>query len=218
MAGPTTRPLNLLPQSALILTGPVDHPDWNYRPLLGRVQRMRFRMILDLLGDTHHRRILEIGYGSGVFLPELARRCDEVHGVDIHPHTDEVTTRLAAYGVRATLARAGAEKLPYDDGYFDCAVAVSTLECVTDIEAACREIRRVLAPGGVLAVVTPGATPLWDLALRVTTRVDASLYGDGRQRLRPALDRHFRPAREIAVPRVGGRALRLYTGLRLEAP
>ncbi|MEV0733912.1 class I SAM-dependent methyltransferase [Polymorphospora sp. NPDC050346] len=212
-----TRPLHLLPRSALLLTGPVDHPDWNYRPLLGRVQQLRFRMILDLLGDTHHRRILEIGYGSGVFLPELARRCDEIHGVDIHPHAGEVTTRLAAYGVAANLAQAGAEDLPYDDGHFDCVVAVSTLECVPRIDDACREIRRVLAPGGTLVMVTPGVSPLWDLALRMTTRVDASLYGDGRQRLRPALDRHFRPAREIAVPRVGGRPVRLYTGLRLEA-
>jgi ubiquinone/menaquinone biosynthesis C-methylase UbiE len=212
------RELRLLPASSLLLTGPVDHPDWNYRPLLGRVQRMRFRMVQDLLGGARHRRLLEVGYGSGVFLPELARWCDELHGIDTHPHADEVTARLATHGVRAHLSTGGAEALPYEDGFFDAAVAVSTLECVDEVERACAELRRVLAPTGVLVVVTPGVTPLWDLALRVTTRVDASLYGDGRQRLLPALGRHFRSTRQIRVPRLGGSALRLYTGLRMEVP
>lgn len=209
--------IELLPETAVHPTSPIDHPQWNFRPLISAVQRMRFRMALTLLGDEHFGRLLEIGYGSGIFLPALARRCDELHGVDPHPMTAQVREALRGCAVQATLASGDAEALPYDTGYFDCAVAVSTLEYVTGIDAACREIRRVLAPGGVLVVVTPGATPLWNLALRIATRQGPGQYGDRRQKLQPALRRHFRPVRQVRVPPVGGDALRLYTGLRLSA-
>ena len=63
--------LKLLPREALIQTGEVDHADWNYRPLLGMIQRLRFRLILRILAGRKYHRLLEIGYGSGVFMPEL---------------------------------------------------------------------------------------------------------------------------------------------------
>jgi tRNA G46 methylase TrmB len=69
-----SRQLSLLPPSALLRTGPVDHADWNYRPLIGTVQRIRFRLVCRLLGNGRFDRLLEIGYGSGVFMPELAKR------------------------------------------------------------------------------------------------------------------------------------------------
>ncbi|GAA3815632.1 hypothetical protein GCM10022226_40500 [Sphaerisporangium flaviroseum] len=211
----SSRPLNLLPRSALRCTSPVDHPGWNYRPLLGHVQRLRFRIILDLLSGMRFGRLLEIGYGSGVFMPELALRCEALHGADPHDMADDVSAALARHDVKATLTRAGVESLPYETGFFDCVVSVSALEYVLDIDAACREIRRVLAPGGTLAVVTPGATPLWNLALRVATKEGPGQYADRREKLQPALREHFHLTREIRAPHFGGTALRLYTGLRL---
>ncbi|WP_158839295.1 class I SAM-dependent methyltransferase [Saccharothrix deserti] len=212
-----TRPLKLLPKAGLTPTSTVDHPHWNYLPLLRSVQRLRFRIIVELLGDTHFDRLLEIGYGSGVFMPELARHCDELHGIDPHPKRREVEANLARHGMNATLATATAESLPYDTGFFDCLVSVSTLEYVPDLEAACREMRRVLRPGGALVVCTPGATSIWDLPLRVLTREGPSQYGDRREKLQPTLRDQFDLVREIRVPSLGAGALRLYTGLRLRA-
>jgi ubiquinone/menaquinone biosynthesis C-methylase UbiE len=206
--------VKLLPRSALVCTSEVDHPDWNYRPLLRGVQRLRFRIALELLAGTRYDRLLEIGYGSGVFMPSLAERCADLHGVDPHPHRDEVEKNLARHGVPATLTQAGVESLPYPDGHFDGAVTISALEYVPDIGAACREIRRVLVPGGVFAVVTPGATPLWDLALRLSTGESPTQYADRRQKLQPALREHFQVVREVRTPRLGPR---LYTGLCLRA-
>jgi SAM-dependent methyltransferase len=174
-------------------------------------------MAVSLLGRQRHNRLLEIGYGSGVFLPELERHCDELHGVDPHPMAGQVREGLARQGIRAELATAPAEELPYPDAFFSCAVAISALECVPGIEAACREIRRVLVPKGVLVVVTPGATPLWDLALRLTTGENASLYAGRRERLQSVLHEHFRVTEQVRVPPFGGRFLRLYTGMRLQA-
>lgn len=210
--------LKLLPKSALVRTSDVDHPDWNYRPLLGAVQRLRFRMVRKLLADSTFDRLLEIGYGSGVFMPELARHCTDLHGIDPHPHRTAVGTHLARQGITATLAQGSVESLPYEDNHVDCAVAISTLEYVPDIDAACRELRRVLTPNGVLAVVTPGVNRLWDLALRLSTGESPAQYADRRQQLQPALRRHFTLVREVRVPTASHPAVRLYTGLLLSSP
>lgn len=207
--------LKLLPPSALIKTGPVDHAHWNFLPALGLVQRLRFRIICRLLDGLKPARLLELGYGSGVFMPELASRCAELHGLDLHEKHDAVRQSLGMNGVDAQLRSGTAEHLPYDDGMFDCVVAVSVLEYVDDIERASSEITRVLAPAGKLVLVTPGSSPLWDVMLRLSTGESASQYSDRRQRLIPALRRAFAQDRELAVPALGGRALRLYTGLRL---
>lgn len=206
--------LELLPKSELIVTGPVDHADWNYRPLIGKVQRLRFRLIRRLLGAQTYGRLLEIGYGSGVFMPELSRHADELFGIDPHPMPAEVEAVLQKHGVKATLLTGSAEVLPYGDGFFDCVVSVSAIEYVEDIEAACLELRRVLKPGGRLLIATPGSSPLLDLALKASTGEDSGQYADRRQRLLPTLKRHFTVGKELAVPRFGGRFLRIYTGVR----
>ena len=205
--------LALLPEDALIRTGPVDKADWNYRPLIGTVQRTRFRLIQRLLGEQKSGRLLEIGYGSGVFMPELARHADELFGIDPHPMPTEVEAVLLKHGIKASLVSGSAEVLPYADEFFDCVVSVSAIEYVEDIEAGCREIRRVLKPGGRLVIATPGASPIWDLALRLSTGEDPGQYADRRERLLPTLRRPFTVQREIAVPRIGGRLVRLYSGV-----
>ena len=213
--GASDNELKLLPESALVRTGPVDHADWNYRPFIGTVQRIRFRLIRRLLAGRQFNRLLEIGYGSGVFMPELAQRSTELYGIDPHPMPREVEAALAKHGIKASLATAGAESLPFDDGFFDCAVSVSAIEYVDDIDRACRELIRVLRPGGIIAIATPGVSPIWDLALKLSTGESPKQYADRRQRLLPALKRHFAVEEEISVPRIGGRLVRLYTGVRL---
>ncbi len=204
----------LLPRSALMPTSPIDHPQWNYHPVLSRVQRWRFRMVQDLLGRRRYGRLLEVGYGSGVFMPELAQRCDELYGLDTHPHWEKVGARLAVNGVRARLAMGSVEDLPYEDETFDAIVAISMLEYVEGIDRACEEFTRVLKPGGALVVVTPGATPLWNLALSIATREGPGQYGDRRAMLQPTLRRHFDLVRQTRIPRLGPALIRLYTGLR----
>ena len=163
------RDLTLLPREALIKTNPVDEADWNFRPLLGWIQRKRFQLTVELLGAEHYHRLLEIGYGSGVFLTEIVRHCDELYGIDPHPMNQAVMDVLARRGVMAQLFSGDAATLPFDDHMFDCIVSVSAMEVVTDLEAACGEIRRVLTPEGVVVVVTPGTSALVDLGLKILT-------------------------------------------------
>lgn len=214
---PPNKPaLRLLPRRQLLKTGEVDHADWNFRPMLGAIIRRRYHLAVALLAGYHFGRLLEIGHGSGVFLPELAGYCDELHGIDVHDRHDEVTAALARAGVRVRLTKAGMEALPYADGFFDGLVAVSTLEFVPDLEAGCREARRVLRPGGTFVAVTPGVSPVADFGLRVLTGKSARRdFADRRQAVLPALRRHFRVERELTVPRLGRSLVHLYTAWKL---
>jgi SAM-dependent methyltransferase len=205
----------LLPPEDLVVTNPVDHADWNYKPLLGTIQRTRFRLIVRLLEGLKIDGLLEIGYGSGVFMPELVRHCKTIAGIDPHPRNAEVTAALARHHIQADLRSASAEEIPFPDASFDCLVSVSALEYIPDIDIGCREMLRVLKPGGYLIAVTPGFSPLVDFGLRVVTGEKPSQYGDRRARLLPALHANFDLDRHLQIPPLGGRFLRLYSALRL---
>jgi SAM-dependent methyltransferase len=209
--------VELLPVDKLVRTGPVDFAVWNYGGVLGWISRSRFRLVMKLLPTERVDRLLEIGYGSGVFMGQLARHCRELHGIDIHPHADTVRSKLDEVGIAAQTVQGSAERMPYPDGHFDCIVAVSALEFVEDIESAAREILRVLKPGGRLVLVTPGHSPVVDAGLYLLTRRSASEdYGGKRERLRRALDACLDVDREIGFPPGLGRWLRLYTALRMK--
>ena len=72
---------------------------------------------------------------------------------------------LATNGLAVDLRSASMTDMPFADSTFDCAVAISTMEFVDDIDRACAEVRRVLKPGGQLLVVTPSTSPLLDFGL-----------------------------------------------------
>jgi SAM-dependent methyltransferase len=210
--------LRLLPEQALLTTGAVDHDNWNYRPILGRIQRLRFDLVRSMLRDCHAQRLLEIGFGSGVFLPELARHADQLYGIDPHPFTEDVTQVLARHGVRAKLACGTATEMPYESGFFQTVVAVSALEFIDDLTQACREIKRVLAPGGIFTLVTPGHSPLLDFGLRIVTGVSPrDDFQVRRPRILPCLYREFVVDRRADYPPFA-HGIRLYTALRLSVP
>jgi ubiquinone/menaquinone biosynthesis C-methylase UbiE len=213
-----TSELDLLPPELLVRTSEIDRADWNYRLGLGAIQRARFRLARSLLGEERHGSLLEVGFGSGVFLPTLAQHCDELFAVDTHPHRAEVAERLAAYGVRASLHTASATALPFSAESFDVIVGVSCFEFIEGVDIACKEFKRVLRPGGYLVVVTPGHSPLLDWGLEMLTDASASEdFGDRRKPLATKLLDHFELAEHRSfLPGVFGRVLpRLYNGFRL---
>jgi len=217
--GYASQGLGLLPRELLLKTGPFDHADWNYQGLLGYLQRQRYYLARRLLPPQRVNRILEIGYGSGVFMPELQQHCDSLHGVDVHACKDEVAGKLRHAGVSATLNTASVEHLPFQDRIFDVAVAVSTLEFVQDISRSAREISRVLRPGGVAVVVTPGDHPLLDCALWLATGESAKRdFGDRRARLIPALAREMRLDKCLSFPFAFRAFPTLYFALRFVTP
>ena len=96
-------------------------------------------------------RVLDAGCGTGRFAAELADSgIARVWGVDQSP---EMLAVARAKTRRAEFREARLDSLPFKSGWFDAAVAWLVVHLV-DRPAAFAELRRVLAPGGRLAVVT----------------------------------------------------------------
>jgi len=208
--------VKLLPRELLVQTSPIDHADWNYRPVLGKLQRVRFQLIKSILGDTVKEDLLEVGYGSGVFFPELLEHTTRIAGIDIHTCEAEVREKLKSAGIDADVRSGDVCDMPFDDNSQDIVVAVSALEYVPDIDQACLEIKRVLRDGGLAAVVTPGKSPILDAGLKLLGGEDAEEnYGDRREKLLAALHRHFHVERIQRWPWPGIPWLTVYRVLRL---
>jgi ubiquinone/menaquinone biosynthesis C-methylase UbiE len=191
----------LLPREALLKTGDVDHAAWNYDGILGFVSRQRFGLVRSLLPKRRVRKLLEVGYGSGVFFPELAKYADELHGADIHDRPADVTAVLAKAGIPVQLVTAPAEKLPYQAASFDVVIAVSTFEFVSDARKAINELARVLRADGRVIVVTPGRSPILDLGLRLLTGESAADdFGDRRKLVVPTLTTEMQLDRSAYFP------------------
>jgi ubiquinone/menaquinone biosynthesis C-methylase UbiE len=59
------------------------------------------------------------------------------------------------------------EPLPFGDGSFDLVLCAEAIEHVRDVQLMLSEVRRVLRPGGTLALTTPGHSRLTALRLAV---------------------------------------------------
>jgi SAM-dependent methyltransferase len=208
--------VRLLKAELLIKTGEVDYADWNYRPFLGWIQRLRFKLVISFLNEVKCHRLLEVGYGSGIFMPELDRYCEELHGVDIHNKDQDIQNILEQVGIKTKLYSASIESTIFPSNFFDYVVAVSALEFVHNINAACKEIRRILKPEGFLIVITPGYSRIYDLSLKILTGESAKQdYGDRRELLLPILLEDFSIIQSLTFPPVIGRIVPLYNGLKL---
>jgi ubiquinone/menaquinone biosynthesis C-methylase UbiE len=97
-------------------------------------------------------RVLDVACGTGVLAREVAGRVGpsgRVVGLDLNPAMLEVARRLRP-GIE--WRQGDAVALPLEDAAFDVAVSQFAFLFVPDPVAALREMWRVLAPGGRLAV------------------------------------------------------------------
>jgi ubiquinone/menaquinone biosynthesis C-methylase UbiE len=208
--------LKLLPAGSILKTSRVDHADWNFRPLLGLIQRQRFKLILSLLSNCHCHRLLEVGYGSGVFMPELVQHCDDLYGIDIHDKNGPVNDILKSFDITAKLYNGSVESMPFSPNFFDGIVAVSTLDMVIDLDAACVEMQRVLRKGGFLTLVTPTSSPIADFGVKILTGENPKRdYSNRRQALLPTLLKYFTIQQRLTFPPLDSSVIRLYTALKL---
>jgi SAM-dependent methyltransferase len=107
-------------------------------------------------------RILDVGTGAGLLAIEAVRRWPGaiVTGLDGSAEMLAVAAATAAAelpagtGGRIEWIRGHAERLPFDDGTFDFVVSSFAFQLVPRLTAALDEARRVLRPGGRLALVT----------------------------------------------------------------
>lgn len=103
---------------------------------------------------------LDLGCGTGFFLPQLAPHCQQLHGLDLAPG---MLAQAAMRGSGALLLCGDAEQLPFADQSLDWIFSSLALQWCERPAQAFAELHRVLKPGGQLLFSTLLADSLWQL-------------------------------------------------------
>jgi ubiquinone/menaquinone biosynthesis C-methylase UbiE len=100
---------------------------------------------------------LDLGCGDGLLTGELSATV--VVGADVSPVALSRARERLPEAVDLVELEPG-EDLPFADNQFELVLCAETLEHVQDVQRLLSEVRRVLRPGGRLAVTTPAHTVL----------------------------------------------------------
>ena len=134
-----------------------------YDALIGRFLPTLAPAFADAAGVRVGMRALDVGCGPGGLTAELVRGLGAVAVSAINPSPPFVQAcRARLPGIDAVVGTA--EDLPFEDGQFDVALASLVVPFMTDPVAGVREMARVTAPGGAVALC------FWDLARMPTIR------------------------------------------------
>jgi len=132
---------------------------------------------------------LDVATGTGEMARLLAQRYSESKVVGVDFCADMLARARAklttsAGGERIQLVPGDALRLPFPDSEFDCAIIGFALRNVTDIAAACREMARVVKPGGrvvSLELTRPSSrivrTAFYFYVFRIAPRIGGLISG-----------------------------------------
>jgi ubiquinone/menaquinone biosynthesis C-methylase UbiE len=139
--------------------------------------RERNRWAVSLLDVRPTDRVLEIGFGPGVAIAEIARRATQghVYGIDHSEVMVRQAARRNAGAVRARrvhLTHASVDQLPNFDEPLDAILAVNTLGFWPDPVERLRRLRILLRPAGRIALVSQPRSPGADRATTVKAAQD----------------------------------------------
>lgn len=149
---------------------------------LNRMTNATFVRFLDVPAGA---RVLEVGSGLGLLAVEVASAADGVHVVGVEMSSDQIAA--AATSPRVTYRQGDAHAIDFPDASFDLVYARYLLEHVAKPDVVLGEMRRVVRPGGRVAVCENDVSlirfdppcPVFDRAWDEFLRYQATLGGDG---------------------------------------
>jgi ubiquinone/menaquinone biosynthesis C-methylase UbiE len=102
-----------------------------------------------------HAVVLDIGCGTGEFERLVLNRQpnQQIIGVDISEKMLEIARQKCQAYPNVTFCTTSVSALPFSDHSFDVIVSASAFHYFDEPEAALKEARRVLRPGGILVIL-----------------------------------------------------------------
>jgi len=125
-----------------------------YDVLFGKVfHRSRCRAV-ELLALAPGQEVLEVGVGTGLFLP-LYPRWSRVTGIDLcEKMLEKGREKVRRHGLtHARLARMDASAMEFEADRFDAVLAAYVMSAVPDPRRTLREMVRVCKPGGTIVLL-----------------------------------------------------------------
>lgn len=109
----------------------------------------RVKEITSFLGNLNGKRVLDVGCGKGRYLRLLIKQFPnaQCYGIDVSEELLRFCPKEAKTSVGTMLA------IKYPDSWFDCVLSIEALEHAVNIEAAVKEMSRVLKPGGKIIII-----------------------------------------------------------------
>jgi len=148
-----------------------------YIPVFRSFFIKRLTMCMDLLPSGKIDRLLDIGCGTGIILPELIKRtAAEIWACDIFLQEFSLKKMMALEGITAHLQEADILELPYEDNFFDAVLIISVLEHIEDLNRAADEAIRVTKPGGTVVAGFPTKNAITDKLLGESTGFHVSSH------------------------------------------
>jgi phosphatidylethanolamine/phosphatidyl-N-methylethanolamine N-methyltransferase len=126
-----------------------------YDYTFGRIAGQGRRNAVAVINKAQQGRVLEVGVGTGLSLPDYARHL-EIVGIDLSPEMlDKARERVDSEGLGNVtgLHEMDAADLRFPDASFDTVVAMFVMTVVPDPECVMRELARVTKPGGEVLLV-----------------------------------------------------------------
>ncbi len=167
------------------------------------------RLTVEALAPVRPCRVLDVATGTGDLALAAARRFPEAEVIGLDPSAGMIAVGMGKLGPlagRVRLEVGDAQGMPYGDGSFDAACMGFGIRNVPDRPLALRELRRVLRPGGRLAIlelseprrgVLAAIARLW--IRRGVPRVGAWLSGDREYRYLQESIAAFPPPEDFAA-------------------
>ena len=135
-------------------------PEVYERELVPAVFGVWAPILVELAQPGPGERVVDVACGTGIVARIAATRVGPtgaVVGVDLNPGMLSVARSVVSTDSRSggplQWQEASADKLPFPDGSFDVVYCQLGLQFFADRAAALREMRRVLGPGGRLALM-----------------------------------------------------------------
>ncbi len=99
------------------------------------------------------RKVLDVGCNEGAW--SILFKGDDYTGIDISDSVQKAKKK-GLHTIQWDLTR----PLPFDAGTFDVVFVREVIEHMLDVETFCKELKRVLKPGGICLITTPNIASL----------------------------------------------------------
>jgi len=131
-------------------------------------------MVYDLVKNAHFKKMLEVGTGSGIFVPTLSTLADEIVAADIHDNLAKVQELIPKEDLKCKVKfeYGSITKIGYPKDTFSGVVSISMLEHIKDLDKAFSEVKNVMTKGGAFIIGIP--------ADNIFTKIGYILIGEGK--------------------------------------